>query len=85
MPRPRKKPAASPVPNLHFILICVTFLLLVLSGVAYAVVPDSRAAQFSTIISLMIGFLTGKLSNGFGKTLNVTPTVNAAEEEDETA
>jgi hypothetical protein len=65
-------------------MICATLLLAVLAGVAYFFAPDSKAAQYSTIITLMLGFLTGKLSNSFGKSLSSTPTVNASEDEEDT-
>lgn len=83
MPRPRKKPAASPVPNLHFVMIVSSVLLILISMIFYFFAPGEKATQYMSIISLMIGFLTGKLSNGFGQRLTATPTVDAAAADEE--
>lgn len=67
MPRKAARPTGKPVPPLHLVMIVCAFGLVVLSGTAYAFVPADRATFFSGIALTMVGFLTGKLSNSFGK------------------
>ncbi len=68
MPRSRRSPG-SPVPPLHLVMIVSTVFLIVASGFAYFFAPPDKSAFFLAIATSMVGFLSGKLSNGFGKPL----------------
>lgn len=57
----------TPVPPLHLVLIYVCAGLLVLSGIAYFFAPADKSAAFLAVMTALVGFLTGKFSNGFGK------------------
>jgi len=81
MTAPRRRHSrrhATPVPNLHFVTILVTAVLLTVILLAYAVVPTSKEGLYVGLAGTLVGFLTGKLSNGFGKSLSLTPTVEVA-------
>lgn len=77
--RPARASAAAPMPNLHFWMLIITAGLVALSLLLHFFAPESKASEYTSTISLLLGFLTGKLSNGFGKPLSpTTPTVEAA-------
>ena len=57
----------TPVPPLHLVLIYVCSGILVLSGIAYYFAPADKSAAFLAVMTALVGFLTGKFSNGFGK------------------
>lgn len=57
----------TPVPPLHLVLIYTCGLLTVLCGVAYFFAPAGKAETFAGALMALLGFLTGKMSNSFGK------------------
>jgi uncharacterized membrane protein YbhN (UPF0104 family) len=60
------------VPPLHLVMIASTVGLIVLTMVAYYFAPTEKAAHFLSLTTLLVGFLTGKLSNGFGQKFDGT-------------
>ncbi|MEO7718734.1 MAG: hypothetical protein ABIY70_21255 [Capsulimonas sp.] len=78
-----KKPHASPVPGLHYVMICASVGLIVLSMLLYMVASPGKEQTIAGVMTLMLGFLTGKLSNQFGRPLNAAATVNAVPDEDD--
>lgn len=66
MPK-RRRYRGTPVPPLHLVLIYVCAGILVLSGIAYYYAPAEKSAAFLAVMTALVGFLTGKFSNGFGK------------------
>ena len=60
------------VPSLHLVMIASTVGLIVLTMVAYYFAPTEKAAHFLSLTTLLVGFLTGKLSNSFGKKIDGT-------------
>ena len=63
----RRRYRGTPVPPLHLVLIYVCSALLVLAGVAYYFAPADKAIAYLGLMLTLVGFLTGKMSNGFGK------------------
>ncbi len=70
----------TPVPNLHFVLIVSAVGLIVFNESLYAVTHDRTFSEWGTIL---MGFLIGKLTNGFGKSMSFSPTVDAADDDDD--
>lgn len=63
----RRRYRGTPVPPLHLVLIYVAGMLVILAGAAYFYAPAGKAETFAGIMLTLVGFLTGKFSNGFGK------------------
>ena len=81
---PRKRKVTTPTPNLHFLMIVTVAFLTALCLLVYPFVPNGRDTVYVGVITTLVGFLGGKFSNSFGKSLDVkTPTVEAAPIEDE--
>jgi hypothetical protein len=75
-PRSRAKAAkvTTPpvVPSLHLVMIAVTGGLTIFSGIAYFFAPPGKEQVFAQAMTLCLGFVTGKLSNSFGKKIDGT-------------
>ena len=69
------------IPDLHLVAIIITFFLSLVCLVLYFFAPADKAPQFMVVISLLIGHLTGKLSNAFGKP--IAPLTKEDEEKPE--
>lgn len=82
-PRRRRKPVSvAPVPNAHFLMILITAVLIAVCLAIYPFVPGAKEALYVGVAGTLVGFLTGKLTNNYGKSLSLSPTVNAAEADD---
>lgn len=57
----------TPVPPLHLVQIYVAGMLVIMAGAAYFYAPAGKAETFAGVMLTLVGFLTGKFSNGFGK------------------
>jgi hypothetical protein len=60
---------ATPVPNLHFWMIIIIAVLVALCLVIYPFVPSGKETLYVTTSAALVGFLTGKFSNGFGRSM----------------
>lgn len=63
----RRRYRGTPVPPLHAVLIYVTGLMIILSGIAYYFAPPDKSGAFQLMMASGFTFLCGKFSNGFGK------------------
>lgn len=59
-----------PTPPLHLVLIVVCAVLTLASMFFYFFAPADKQLLFHTVITLLIGFITGKLTNSFGEPLS---------------
>ncbi|MCW3060598.1 MAG: hypothetical protein JWQ02_2419 [Capsulimonas sp.] len=73
----------SPVPSLHFVMIVSSVGLIVLSMCLYMFAPPGKEQTIAGVMTLMLGFLTGKLSNQFGRPLRAAATVDAVPDDDD--
>lgn len=71
----RRRYRGTPVPPLHLVLIYSCSGLSVLAGLAYFFAPPGKAETFAGILLVLTGFLTGKMSNSFGKPM-IPPAVD---------
>jgi len=53
------------IPSEHMIMVWIAAALLVLSGIAYFFSPQDKSEAFMAIMTVAMGFITGKFSNGF--------------------
>ncbi|BDI27973.1 hypothetical protein CCAX7_000240 [Capsulimonas corticalis] len=79
----KTKNQPSPVPSLHFVMIVASVSLIVLSMFFYMFAPSGKEQTFAGVITLMLGFLTGKLSNQFGRPLRAAASVDAVPDDDD--
>jgi predicted membrane channel-forming protein YqfA (hemolysin III family) len=56
-----------PTPPLHLVMIVVSALVLIAAMFFYAFAPPQKEDMFGFVIASIIGFITGKLTNSFGK------------------
>lgn len=73
----------TPVPPLHLVLIYTCGLLTVLCGAAYFWSPPGKAETFAGALMALLGFLTGKFSNSFGKPFVPRETPDTPDTDDE--
>ncbi|BDI29382.1 hypothetical protein CCAX7_14330 [Capsulimonas corticalis] len=73
----------SPVPSLHYVMILASVAIILVSMILYLVAPQAKEVMFSGVALTTLGFLTGKLSNQFGRPWRVARSVNAEPDEDE--
>ena len=77
------KRSVSPMPNVHYVMACSTVGLLVLCLVLYMFAPTGKELLYASTITGLIGFLTGKFTNSFGKVPDLVPQVHATEKDDD--
>ena len=66
------------IPQLHFVTIVLTAIILVFLFFLYQFSAPSKEGLYISTIGGMVGFLTGKLSNSFGKPV-ITATMTSVE------
>jgi len=71
----KKKSVVSKVPNLHFVMIIVVFVMSIVCLVLYHFAPQNKEQLYSTVIIALLGFITGKFTNSFGKPIDPLPPV----------
>jgi hypothetical protein len=66
-------------------MIVAAVALIVLAMVMYFFAPSGKTEMFAGVAASLVGFLTGKFSNGFGKPMTAAPSVPAVEEDPDDA